>query len=370
MQVDILEPDDPRWKAMLRTTPHDFYALPGYVALSARFDGGQPVGVLAVDGDDQLLLPLIMREVPRALTGRIQRDAASPYGYPGIVLSAGDPASPAGKAFLDTAMVAVIAALRAHGVVSLFVRLHPLLPVDSATLARHGVVVDHGHTVSVDLLQDEADLFRDLQRNHAKNLRRLDRLGFTCELDEECGPETIAAFVEVYTETMDRLDAAASYYFDAAYVRDLVAALEGRVAIALVRPDDDQEVAAVGLFTEIGGIVQDHIGGTRDEYTRLAPSKLKIREAAKWARARGNRVLHLGGGLGGAEDKLFAFKAAFSSERHLFQTARFVVDQPAYEALSANWAVASGRPVPDLNGYFPAYRSPTGLPDPAPLRSG
>ena len=59
MQVDILGPNDPRWDAALRTTPHDVFALPGYVALSARFDGGEPVAVLAADGDSRLLLPLI-----------------------------------------------------------------------------------------------------------------------------------------------------------------------------------------------------------------------------------------------------------------------------------------------------------------------
>lgn len=357
MQVDILEPDDPRWKAMLRTTPHDFYALPGYVALSARFDGGQPVGVLAGDGDNQLLLPLILRKISGALATTGYLDATSPYGYPGIVLSAAEPDSPAAATFLDRAMTAAIAALREKGVVSLFVRLHPLLPIDPAPLAHLGAVVVHGHTVSVDLLRDEADLFADMRRGHAKNLRRLDRLGFTCELDEECRPETIAAFVEIYTETMERVDASASYYFDAAYVSDLIAVLDGRVMIALVRTGE-QDLAAVGLFTEIDGIVQDHIGGTRSAYMSVAPSKLKIREAARWASARGNRVLHLGGGLGGAEDALFSFKSGFSLERHLFQTARFVIDPPAYDRLVATWSSMSGQLAPDAGGFFPAYRAP------------
>ena len=363
MRTDILEPGDPRWDAVLSATSHDFYALPGYVALSAQSEGGQPVGVLAEDGDCRLLLPLIVREIPAGPTGGGWRDAASPYGYPGIVLSAADPNGPAAQAFLDAAMTAVVAALHERGVVSLFVRLHPLLPVDSATLARHGVVVDHGHTVSIDLSRDEADLFSKMRLNHAKNLRRLDRRGFTCELDETCRPETIAAFVDVYTETMDRVDASESYYVDAAYVRDLIAALDGGVAIALIRPGDSEEVAAVGLLTEMGGIVQDHLGGTRSAYLPVSPSKLKIREAAKWAKGRGNRVFHLGGGLGGAEDAIFAFKAGFSPERHVFETLRIVVDQPAYDELTARWAVATGRPAPALNAYFPAYRSPFGPPD-------
>ena len=356
MQVDLLEPNDPRWDAMLRTAPHDFYVLPGYVALSARFDGGRPVGLLVVDGDDQLLLPLILRDIPGGFARDGQLDATSPYGYPGIVLSAANPTVPAASAFIDRAMTAAIAALRERGVVSLFLRLHPLLPIDTAPLARHGTVVDHGHTVSIDLLRNEADLFPDLRRDHHRNLRRLDRLGFTTEIDEKCRPESIARFAEVYRQTMHRLGASDAYAFDADYVRDLATALDGRLAIILIR--DGDVVAAAGIVTEMAGIVESYISGTRDEYVRFAPSKLKVRESAKWARARGNRLVHLGGGLGGAEDRLFEFKAGFSRQRHLFQTVRIVTDRPAYDDLVTRWSVASGEPGSDDRGFFPPYRAP------------
>lgn len=368
MRVEILEASDHRWAATLRTMPHDFYALPGYATLASRFEGGEAVAILAEDGDRRLLLPLLLSEVPGDTGARRLRDAVSPYGYPGIGLSSADPRSldDADRGtFLHEAMTAAIALLRERRVVSLFIRLNPMLPVDAGVLARHGVVVDHGHTVSIDLTRDREQIFSDLRKDHAKNLRRLDRLGFSTSFDASGDPEAIAAFVDVYTETMDRLDASASYYFDTAYVTDLFAALDGRVVIAVVR--QGREIAAAGVFTEVGTIFQHHLVGTRSAFFPVAPSKMIIRDAALWAKGRGHRTMHLGGGLGGVEDALFRFKSGFSSGRQLFQTARFVIDRPAYDELVADWEARVGRPAGDLTGFFPAYRAPLPALEPAPV---
>ena len=75
----------------------------------------------------------------------------------------------------------------------------------------------------------------------------------------------------------------------------------------------------------------------------------------RWAKERGDQRLHLGGGVGGADDSLMHFKAGFSDERHVFRTLRVVVD-------AAEYAPARGRPRPrasiptDLDGFFPLYR--------------
>ncbi len=47
-------------------------------------------------------------------------------------------------------------------------------------------------------------------------------------------------------------------------------------------------------------------------------------------KGRGNRWLHLGGGVGGDNDPLFAFKAGFSDTRFKNQTMRLILDEPRY----------------------------------------
>lgn len=360
MQVFSLAPDDPRWMAVLADAPHDFYQLPGYVTLAGRVDQGEPVAILVEDGPRRLLMPLLLRDLPPDLRGGAGRgDATSPYGYPGIAIASSDPVRPADAGFARAALHAAIGWLLDAGVVSLFLRMNPILPVDEAILADAGIVVSHGRTVSVDLRKDEVDLFPTLRSNHRRNIARLERLGFTYGIDPNWNRESVMAFLGVYTETMDRLGAATSYYIDERYVDELYAALDGRVSIMLVRLGD--EIAAAGLFTEVAGIVQYHLGGTRTAFLPLSPNKGIFTHVAVWARSRGNRILHLGGGLGGAEDALFDFKAGFSPERHVFRTVRVVVDAPAYEALLAERAAVAGQPFPDARGFFPGYRAPLPL---------
>lgn len=363
MQVEFLAPGDARWAETLAGSPHDVYAVPGYVDLASREEGGEPVAVLVGEGGARLLIPLTLRPNPEPGGTEPPRDAASPYGYPGIVTGPGDTVSPA---FVTAAMTAALDALRERGVVSLFLRLHPLYPFDTGLLDRLGTLVLHGRTVSVDLTVP-GDLFPDLRYDHRKNLRRLDRLGYTCTFHGADDQAAIAAFVDVYTETMGRLDASESYYFGVDYVHGLAAALDGQITIALAR-DAEGDLAAVGLFIGDAGLIQHHLGGTRSTHFKLAPSKLIVREAARRFREQGNHTFHMGGGLGGAEDALFYFKSGFTLRRHPFHTARIVVDPDRFDRLTSAWSRRSGQPA-DLAGFFPPYRQPVAHVDAEPVAS-
>ena len=123
----------------------------------------------------------------------------------------------------------------------------------------------------------------------------------------------------------------------------------------MTRLGDD--LGAAGLFIEFGGIVQAHLVGTNRTLLALSPFKVLLDDARMWARARGNTVLHLGGGRGGREDTLLKFKGEFSPRRHVFRVGRWVFDQRRYCDLVE--ARRSGSPdgwVLDAS-YFPGYRA-------------
>jgi len=83
-----------------------------------------------------------------------------------------------------------------------------------------------------------------------------------------------------------------------------------------------------------------------------------IHAAREWAKERGNRILHLGGGNGAQHDSLFYFKAGFSKERHPFITWRIITDEAAYDTLVGRWQACLNVRAGERNGYFPAYRDP------------
>jgi CelD/BcsL family acetyltransferase involved in cellulose biosynthesis len=355
MQGRVLEPGDPEWADIIASSPHDFYHLPAYASLCAAHEGGDAVAVVVRDGPHVLLVPLVLRRIP----GDALMDAASPYGYGGPIGT-----RDASPQFRREAFGEAMRLLDARGVVACFIRLHPLLDPDPTP--RVGAVVQHGETVSVDLTRSSEDMWRETRADHRTQIRQSLRAGTAARFDATW--DRLSSFVRLYRRTMDRVSASRSYYFDDEYFVRLRAALGERLNLGVVEIGGD--VVAAALFVEEAGIVQYHLSGSDERFNRLRPNKVMLHGAREWAKARGNRVLHLGGGVGGMHDSLFEFKAGFSPQRHPFHTLRIVIRARDYQRLAAQRgrSVDSG----DHLGYFPSYRAASEGPAPAgqpPLES-
>lgn len=347
MTGDFIEPHDPRWSEFLERAPHDVYQLPRYLELAARYEGGAPVAFYAEDSHSAFLLPLLLREVPASLdTASGLLDATSPYGYPGLLA-----AGPGAVQGLDAFLEAFRAEARARRIVSAFLRLHPFLGPRPELLSEQGLALYHGEVVFLDLTRTPEELWGEVRGSHRTRINRLRRKGFVASIDDQ---RSYDAFPALYRATMTRVAAAEFYYFSDAYFRDLRAALGERLHLHLVRSPRG-EIAAAGLFTTTGEIVQYHLGATAAAYLSEAPSKLLFHAVSGWARERGYRILNLGGGVGGGTDSLFHFKAGFSSSRAAYHTYRMVLDRGAYELLQRRWDArfGEGAAPPD---FFPSYR--------------
>ena len=119
------------------------------------------------------------------------------------------------------------------------------------------------------------------------------------------------------------------------------------------------EPAAACIFFEIDGIVQAHLGGTRTKFMNKSPFHLLLYHVAGWAKSRGNRYMHLGGGVGGSNDRLLQFKLGFSRLLFPFLTIRLITQAEKYRELTVLRAQAADIPVDNLLNadFFPAYRA-------------
>jgi hypothetical protein len=338
MTVDLLRPPDVRWSAFLRETDHDFYYLPAYVELCASNDGGEAAALFVEQAGQRLLLPILLRPIEGAI-----RDAATPYGYSGP-LTVGQ----TDTRFVLDALVAIQQFFKERGVVSLFVRSHPLLspPLEGAP----GTLVNHGLTVSIDLTLSSEELWRRTSSSHRNEIRKALRLGHAASVDN--GFTHLDAFMRLYRATMVRVEADACYAFTDEYFAALRTALGSRLHLCIV--DIGGDVAGGGLFVETGGLIQYHLSGTDPRFIAERPTKLMLHFIRMWAKERGLLRLHLGGGVGGVEDSLFRFKAGFSTDRHPFQTLRMICDEAGYSELVDR--TARGPEVSAALSYFPAYR--------------
>ncbi|MBI82436.1 MAG: hypothetical protein CMJ81_04500 [Planctomycetaceae bacterium] len=350
---EFVSPGDPRWQAVLEATRHDVYHLPEYVLHAAKHEGGTPLAFFAQAGDEFFLVPVLKRALPETLVDpRPLCDASSPYGYPGPLTNCNDPAR------LELFFAACIEAAAELQICTLFLRQNPLLSLPELRLGSNVDVTTHGPTVYVDLAQNDEELAGNVRSGHRYEIRKLIKEGFHVVMDQW---QTYAEFITSYAKTMNRVSAGERYYFSDDYFWDLKQQLGPWLHFGVVCTSGGQYVAG-SLFTETGGIVQYHLSATVDEFHRKSPTKLLLQQAITWARQRGNRYFHLGGGLGAQEDSLFRFKAGFSKSRSNFSTMRVVVQPAEYGALNRRWLQQNPH-TPPRPGFFPFYRQEA---DPVP----
>ena len=275
----------------------------------------------------ELLAPLIVREIP----GTEERDAISPYGYPGFAaswalrgsmdhLSARDAIAPAA---LDWS---------ATGLVSVFVR-HALGEPPLAGAAERNVV-----QIADPSLPPKR---RGSDRNRINRNRRA---GYATRIVP--GPETTAeeraGFLAAYEQTMRRAAAAERYFFAASYFDRL---LESRRAWLALAEAPDGEIAAASVAVRSDGFLHYYLSGSADAHLRDSPMKNLVDDLAAFA-AEHDLPLNLGGGISRG-DPLEEFKRGFANREQPWHTSEIVCDPATYQRLSA------GR---DATSFFPAYR--------------
>jgi Acetyltransferase (GNAT) domain len=331
------------WNDVLpKMRQHDFHHLPQYHRVAEQHGEGIARLFAYSANGYTIALPLLLRladtNEPEGWT-----DATLVYGYAGPVASH----EWLPESFLQTFQGTLRDELSRARVVSVFSRLPPLIP-QQEMLAGLGECVG---------------------RNR---INRLARSEVNCELDvEQCH---LSEFVALYHETMSRVQAKRSYYFNATYFANLAKNFGPVLKLFVVRMPDG-EVISGGLFTLCDGIVQYHLGATRSTALKLSATVLIFEIVRHWAHENGAHIFHLGGGVGGKTDSLFHFKAHFSRRRHEFVTWRWIVAPETYRELSRQKQLLdSERGLRAISpSFFPAYRCrsepdtvPAGLRAPAP----
>lgn len=266
--------------------------------------------------------PLIVREIG----GDAERDAISPYGYPGIAVSGTDHTN---VGSLDPAAID----FSPTGLVTVFLR-HTLAEPPLAGSSERNVV-----QIADPALPAKS---RSSDRNQInKNLRR----GY--ELSLVPGPETSAAeragFLVAYEQTMRRTGAGARYFFGAAYFDRILESPQAWLAVARA---PDGEVAAASIATRSDGYLHYYLSGSADSNLRDSPMKNIVASLVEFS-AELALPLNLGGGIS-AGDRLEDFKRGFANRELAWCTSEIVCDAEAYQRLAGERKAG---------GFFPAYRA-------------
>ena len=359
----LIPSGDPEWNTYLSRVPHDFFHRAEFHQVTENCACGK--AWLAVFGncDKFVAWPYLLQEIvgcERQAPDNL-RDVTSIYGYTGPLALGCD----SDEAFLLSAWHAMLDAWAFQCVVSVFTRFHPVLAnhhwvpylrndESSGKCVRESLA--EGKTVGIDLQRLPEEIWDGYKRQLRQALRRLFGLDICVTIDPEW--RDLDQFVRIYYSTMKRNRAGSSYLFPGQYFRELKEALGEHGCLVVARSGD--EMVSAALLIEYARIVTVHLLATDPRFVELSPSKLVLHEAQAWARARGNRVLHMGGGRGSrTDDSLFRFKCLFSNSAYPFYTGRWILNREAYDTLASERRTHAERlRFTVAKGYFPAYRAP------------
>jgi hypothetical protein len=281
-------------------------------------------------GELKLLAPLIVREID----GTSERDATSPYGYPGFSTHADRGIDRTGAGSIPPAIDPGEVDFGPAGLVSVFLRHGLATPPLHGTTERNVVqIADPGLPAKS----------RGSDRNQInKNLRR----GY--EMSLVPGPQTGAAertgFLVAYEQTMRRTGAAERYFFGADYFERILEF--PRTWLAIARSPESKVVAAASIAAVSDGYLHYYLSGSADSHLPDSPMKNVVASLVELSVELG-LPLNLGGGIVRG-DRLEEFKRGFANRELPWCTSEIVTDPAAYTRLS------DGR---NAGGFFPAYRA-------------
>lgn len=351
MKLELITTNSPLWHNALKRCRHDAYHLPSFVNIEAQRLEGTGFAIYAEWEKEVFLLPFVKRSIPKELIPNEKElwyDATSPYGYPGPIFSG--TLSQWEEMKLDVFQV-LSNRLFDEGIISLFVRLHPLLnPFDQLPI---GFTKQHGEVYWIDLSAPIDELQRMVRSRFKSYINASIHSGAKVEIDREF--QHFDTFIELYNETMKDVGAADWYFFTNEYFHTLKQELGEHLVFVVVKVQHD--VKAAGLYFECDGIVEYHLSGKKksDEWAHL--TKLMMVHMRDWAKLRGNHFFHLGGGVGaGTQSSLTFFKSGFTKTTSPFYSWRLILDAGKFDQLISRWRELRQEDPDNLDGYFPAYR--------------
>ena len=258
------------------------------------------------------------------ITGSIFFDIESPYGYGGPLATTKD------SDFLRRAWSSYNKWCENRGVLAEFIRFHPL----AKNWAHYpGAVWLNRETVWIDLDNPIGSGYEQRVRTAVKKAAQQ----VTIEIGET--PSALPEFRRLYDSLMREIGASSFYFFPESYFE----AFKGweDTFLAVARAQD--EIVAASLFMIGGNFIEYHLSAANPTGKRLSASNLLLHEVSEFARRRGLKKFHLGGGTDRSSDnRLLFFKAGFSPLRGQFHVGGRVINQIEYDVMKSLWIERHG----------------------------
>ncbi len=320
------------WKRHFSLLPEgqqDIYYTPEYYSLYENYgDGTAMCFVFEKDGEIALFPFLVNRisELGYELDKEYY-DIQGAYGYNGVVSSSYSPL------FIEGFYTAFTSYCMDNDIIAEFVRFHPLLNNYKFSSGHYRMILDR-KTIFIDTTSPEGEIFSRFQTSTRKQIRRcVNRHKITVKANQK-NTANLNVFLQIYKETMDRVNSVKYLYFNKEYFESLLSNVDSIQYTAIYENKPIASITALCGKTFMHG----HLGGALTRYLNLSAYSLLYWEMIKAAKQKGIDYLHIGGGATTApDDKLLEFKKNFSPNLADFYIGKKIYNQGIYEKIVDQW---------------------------------
>ena len=316
-----------KWNRIVKSYQNwDVYYLCEYAESFCLHGDGKPLLIEFSYNDERFCYVVMQRDIAEdsRFQGYLSQgenyDIETPYGYGGPLCD---------RVISETTQTIFFNEINAfaleNGIVSAFIRFHPLLMNHSVLSSIIKPQYLH-QTVFIDTASPEL-IMTNMSSKNRNMVRKATKNGVTIVREEISNYKD---FLPMYEETMLKDQAADYYFFKESYFEEQKK-LKNNASLFYAMKDELPIAGAIMYHND--KFMHYHLAGTHTDYRKYAPSNLLLYEAACWASERGVKQFHLGGGIR-EDDNLFRFKKQFNKNGYLsFYIGRMIYDKDKYSYL-------------------------------------
>jgi hypothetical protein len=334
MECGVLHSDNSEWNKLLKEMPYelqDVYFMQEYQKLGEKQEKGVAELFYCKDNQGNIAVYIYLKRKVEQWKGMGEYyDIETSYGYGGPISNSNDASFL--KAFEDN----FIQYCKKSDIIAEFIRFHTL--IENHDIFQKNIEVIHNrYTICIDLDKSIDELWNvQLTSQNRNKIRKGQKSGLEIEISND-----YEKFIDLYYETMNKVNADDFYFFESDYFKELIHV--PNTVILFVKLE--KEVIAASFFIRCGEYLHYHLAGSKKEYlNKYAPNNFMLWEAIKYGKSIGCKKLHLGGGLSDSkDDRLFQFKNSFSKDIKDFYIGKRIHNMEVYNALINEWEREHGR---------------------------
>jgi hypothetical protein len=348
----ILNYSDTEWKNIIRQYNLDIYFASQYCKIWEDYGDGKAQAFLYESSLGKILYPYLVRKIGYLKSNINYFDISTPYGYGGPVL----------LEHKEKEIPLLVKEFRAEfnayahkrRIISEFIRFHPVYKNYNFFINSDIECKFVRNTIEIDLKNEPENILKSMKPKTRNEVRQAIKNGLNVQFYNKPTLENIQKFYEIYSATMNRLEASDYYKFSLEYFINTFNLLKENAEIAFVFYDN--KIISSSIFLLSNKLVHYHLSGSLSEYKSYRPNNLMLYQAALRDKSMGKKCFHLGGGYSG-NDSLFKFKKGFNKNGLLdFYVGTKINNKEIYNRLVREWKTKYNLGENFNSDFFPLYR--------------